>query len=200
MTPYNDRCLIIILSVCLTACGGTKLDEEQEALEKPPRLVDFSTYNEDYPNQSGAQPNPGEPAQEAGLLENFDVLITKQDGADTSLAIVQPYDKSWLMVAKALKSEAFDISDRDRDAGVFYVSYDPDFEQSTWDKTTEFFTGGSDLENDFKLKLTDVDTITEITAELVPDEDDDDDNPKLSDPDVEVEKFLLELYRILRVQ
>ncbi len=187
--------LFTAVAAALVSCAGTKVDSELANLEKPPRMVDFSTYNQTYPSHSNAEQQASE---ETEKRENFDVLLTDKSGRNTTLTIVQPYDRAWARVAKALNGKAFDVSDRDRDSGMFYVSYDPDYEQSGWEKAASFFTGGSEMENDYKLKLTDNETVTEITAELIADDAFDEGN--YSDPDTEVEKFLTALYKILRKQ
>ncbi len=193
----DRKALLLVISFCISACAGNRLDAEQENLEKPPRIVDFSTYNEKFPEHAAADKEAaGDSGASSENYQNFDVVLTNQGGQDTSLAIVQPYEQAWSMVAKALQHEAFDVTDRDRGAGVFYVTYDPDYQKSAWQKTLSFFSGNAEAISDFQLKLTDVDTITEITAELIADEDED----NYVDPDDEVERFLLVLYKILRKQ
>lgn len=186
--------LLIVGAAILASCAGNEVNSELASLEKPPRIVDFSTYNEAYPSHA---PSDQQESEETGTMENFDVLLTEQGGRKTTLTIVKPYDKAWPRVAKALSQAAFDVTDKDRDAGVFYVSYDPNYKQSGWEKTLNFFSGNSELINDYQLKLTDNNAITEITAELI---EDDLDDGSYSDPDKAVETFMLALYKILRTQ
>lgn len=65
--------------------------------------------------------------------------LTQLPNGDTLLAMNEPFDRAWHRVGMGLDRAGFTIEDRDRAAGVYYVSYtDPDakLQKSFWSRLT----------------------------------------------------------------
>jgi len=62
--------------------------------------------------------------------------ISMQDSPDgfTYIRLALPYDRAWASLGKALETSSFEITDRDRSAGVYYARFlgTPDEDEEGW--------------------------------------------------------------------
>ncbi|MCX7097594.1 MAG: outer membrane protein assembly factor BamC [Methylococcales bacterium] len=110
----------LLLAIALCSCSGTdERYKDTAALERPPviihnkqtgepRIVDDSTIHKKR--------------YEDGL--GSDVYLTTSVPAQ--LKIKQAYDDAWSTLGLALKQSDLEVTDREHDKGLYYVSYDPD--------------------------------------------------------------------------
>jgi uncharacterized lipoprotein len=198
-------CAVITLSIL--SCAGSNDDQIEDIhlnydpvkLERPPRIVDYSTMQEPagITADSAAEQTAGETPQQ---IDNPSVMLSAMAGSDTRIEIREPYSKAWSMVAKALTAKSFSVTDRDRDNGLFYVKFDPDAEgrdDSAWDNIVSFLAKDQSGAGEYHLKLEQFDSAIDVTAEMVEDENVDDEDD-LVDPDKSVEIFLTALFKVLR--
>ncbi len=63
--------------------------------------------------------------------------LTQLPNGDTLISMHEPFDRTWHRVGMGLDRAGFTIEDRDRAAGIYYVSYtDPDakLQKSLWSR------------------------------------------------------------------
>lgn len=170
-----------------------------EKLERPPQMVNYSGDGQDRFTDSVPQ-GDGAEAQEEEKKPNQNVRLMAVAGSNTKLEILEPFDQAWVLVAKALKYDsAFEVTDRNRDEGIYYVSYNPDdHDKSFLNSTLSFLTGGSESEGNYYLRLVESGPKSEVTAEMVVEEEFDDEGDSTADPEVGVEKILTALYKVLQ--
>ena len=193
------RLFLALLISCATSCAGKKDNPELDSLQRPPQIVNYPAPEQDRAAYS-------EPEVEDAALEevekqpNQNVQLTNVAGSNTAIKILEPFDEAWLLVTKALKYDsAFKITDRNRDQGVFYVSYNPDDHDNTfWNNTVSFLSGGSESEGSYNLRLVESGPNTDLSAEMIVEEEFDDEGDSFADPEVGVEKFLSALYKVLQ--
>jgi uncharacterized lipoprotein len=199
--------LCAVITMAILSCAASNDDQIEDIhlnydpvkLERPPRIVDYSTMQEPagLTADSAAEQTAGETAQQ---IDNPSVMLSAMAGSDTRIEIREPYSKAWSMVAKALAAKSFSVADRDRDNGLFYVKFDPDAEgsdDSAWDNIVSFLAKDQSGAGEYHLKLEQFDSAIDVTAEMVEDENIDDEDD-LVDPDKSVEIFLTALFKVLR--
>ena len=80
-------------------------------------------------------------------------------------------DRSWALVEQALKLSEIEITDKNREEGVFYVLFDPDNQNSgdseSTDSITLFFFNDEYDEAAYQISVAWIETDTEVRAELV---------------------------------
>ena len=91
------------------------------------------------------------------------------------IKIKKDFDRSWDIVEQALQLNEIEISDKNRDEGVFYVTFDPDTKSdSTFaDAMTFFLFKDEYAEASYKLTLTEQKSESVITIEPIEIEEND---------------------------
>ncbi|MCK5121402.1 MAG: outer membrane protein assembly factor BamC [Methylococcales bacterium] len=153
-------CVFLIL-VLVTACSDIKVTKYQDIsdLEMPPEMVIVE--------------------KPKVLIEDSEVIKKTGLGKSVSLAglgkepvikIKKTFERSWAIVEQALKLNEIEITDKNRDEGVFYVLFDPDAKQAGSQITetiTFFFFEDEYVEAAYKLTVVWRDSDTEVTVELI---------------------------------
>ncbi len=106
--------------------------------------------------------------KDKGLGENILLVGTEKKPV---IKIKKRFEYSWEVIDQALKLEEIEVTDKDREQGVFYVTYDPDDQHSAdstlIDKMTFFFFKDEYEEAKYKLIVLRQESETEVTAELI---------------------------------
>lgn len=184
----KNQLYIVLLTATLVSCGTTEEVRYRDTamLERPPTLVTYSAVEKENKIVDSAEP---EAEAKTGLGTNV-----YMSGSNSSLLIIkQSFDEAWNTFAQALKQQELEITDRNREEGAYYVTYDPDSYQSGG--IFSFFNDEY-IEEGYLLKLTPNGAETEITAEVVnqPGPDSLEDNERPVDG---AEKLLISLYKTL---
>ena len=71
------------------------------------------------------------------------VALVDADGGDAYISLELPFDRAWASLARSLELSGFEITDRNRSTGEYYVSYrgDPEEEGGGW---FSWFGGGDE--------------------------------------------------------
>ncbi|MDD1618348.1 MAG: outer membrane protein assembly factor BamC [Methylococcaceae bacterium] len=125
-------------------------------------------------------PAPAEQAKHATAPENESVVpdtaITveriKFDAGENRLRINVPFIRAWRIVGKALSRKSIEVTERNQEARLITVLYDPDEQKvedgSYWDEVVFMFSGIQSNEKKYLLKLEENNQQTDI---VVVDED-----------------------------
>lgn len=96
----------------------------------------------------------------------------KFDNDENRLRINVPFTRAWRIVSKALSRKSIEVTERNQEARMFTVEYDPDEQQmedgSYWDEVVFMFSGIQSNEKTYLLKLEENNRQTDI---VVVDED-----------------------------
>ncbi|MFA5984205.1 MAG: outer membrane protein assembly factor BamC [Methylococcaceae bacterium] len=165
------RLLIILPVLAICACSTDTRYRDNSALEKPPALPRVSsTANL---TELEEQVKSTEPASTSvpRQREEHEGLLYLSDTKPIQLTISQSQDIVWDIIALALKKARIEITDQNRDEGLFYVTFDPD-DFASEDKSLFDALTFSLLKNEYPvanyvLKLNSADNETLITAEQV---------------------------------
>lgn len=111
----------LLLAVILVSCGTTEEGRYRDTamLERPPILTGNGQSGEQRVTDNSTIPKKRD---ETGL--GADVYMTTT--APSQLKIKQPFDDAWNTLGLALKQSEIEITDREHDKGLYYVTYDPD--------------------------------------------------------------------------
>lgn len=111
----------LLLSVTLVSCGASEDSRYRDTgiLERPPALAVNKQKREIRLTDDSTIPKKRE---EPGL--GSDVYMTTT--TPPQLRIKQPFDDAWNTLGLALKQSEIEITDREHDKGLYYVTYDPD--------------------------------------------------------------------------
>jgi len=101
------------------------------------------------------------------------VDLVEYSGGATRIRIEDTIERIWRTVGKALSHHSIEITNRNELERVYYVQYDPDFKEvedgSLWDEALFIFGSDPANEKEFKVRLAENGTLTEI---IVLDSDD----------------------------
>lgn len=191
--------VVFFLFVILSACSQPDSRYKSiEHLEHPPEFVDLL---EDKTTASSVKPVATSQAIKEGLgnkvgFEHADIGST--------IIVKEPYAKTWFIVGLVLNQQEIEITDRNRDEGYYYVSFDPDeIEASNKGVLSYFFGEDIYAQRTYSLQLRESYSETEITASVVqeaedkPDSDSADENREDEKTDG-AEKLLEYLYKYLK--
>ena len=110
---------LLLASTLLVACStentGSRY-KDLSALEQPPTLPSDPSYR---PDTSYGMDEGRINKRKAGLGESVYLV----EGSPLQLRIKHPAEKSWYIVAQALKDGAFKITDFDKSKKLFYIGY-----------------------------------------------------------------------------
>jgi uncharacterized lipoprotein len=109
----------LLLAVILVSCGTSEDSRYRDTgmLERPPALVVSKQAGESRITDNSTIPKKRD---EAGL--GSDIYMTT--ATPPQLRIKQPFDDAWNTLGLALKQSEIEITDREHDKGLYYVSYD----------------------------------------------------------------------------
>lgn len=158
----KNKGALFIVPLLLSACSSSESSRYKDLshLEKPPVIIVAETTNK----------TPGK-VDEIVERKGFGEIVSLAGSAGLSqLKIKKIFDRSWNIVEQALNLKEIEITDRNRDEGVFYLKYDPDQGR---DKEPGFFGKFSLFKTDnydearYKLTVVWRDTETEVSVDLV---------------------------------
>jgi uncharacterized lipoprotein len=111
---------ILLLSLGLVSCGTSEDSRYRDTtmLERPPALSVNKQAGGARLTDNSTIPKK---RYETGL--GSDVYMTTT--TPSQLRIKQPFDDAWNTLGLALKQSEIEITDREHDKGLYYVSYDP---------------------------------------------------------------------------
>lgn len=192
------RIILGFFILILASCSGGKKHTSVDKLERPPQMVSYPSETQGRSESQSSEEYKSEvPAEEKKPNQN--VRLIEVAGSDTKLEILEPYDEAWALISKALKFDsAFEVTDRNRDRGIYYVNYNPDEHGGSFFSKFSFLTGGSESEGSYYLRLVESGPNSEVTAEMIVEDNFDDELDSIADPDAGVEQFLTALYKALR--
>lgn len=171
--------LSLSFSLNIVSCSDNKNSRYRDTsdLEMPPRMEIIETAKQVDEEKDGKT--------ESGLGN----IVSLADSTEKPvIKIKKNFDRSWLIVEKAIKLNELEITDKNRDLGVYYVKFDPDDQasgdSSIIDSMTFFIFKDDYDEAIYKLTLNWRDSATEVRAEVV-----DGDSSYLLDDDEDIEDF-----------
>ncbi len=110
---------VLLLSLGLVSCGTSEDSRYRDTsiLERPPALVVSKKAGEPRIADNSTIPKKRD---ETGLGSGVSMTTT----TPPQLIIKQPFDDAWSTLGLALKQSEIEITDREHDKGLYYVSYD----------------------------------------------------------------------------
>lgn len=163
--------LILVLPLVIS-CSNSKsvYNQKTELLEVPPRM----TIVEQTVRETPSEEDKKEPEQK-GL--GGETVSFSQTDQQATLKIKKTFDRSWEIIKQALSLKNIKVTDKDREQGIFYVTYDTDQQQSDdasfMDKMSFFFFDDDELESSYKLTAKWKESTTDVTSVLVKAEEND---------------------------
>ncbi len=183
---YKVVLLAMAMSM-LPACTEGKKYLDTTELETPPRLA-----------IAEHAPAPGE-SPETVTKSLADSVFIDDSEHPTLLKIKKLFDRSWDLVGQALERRKIEITDKNREQGVYYVKYDPSADSGSrlFGNVKIFIFEQEYAEAGYKLTVAWHETATEVRAEMVnPDQAAvDEDGEELGDGS---EKLIKALYDTIR--
>jgi len=188
--------LLFLIILFVGACSEAKNTryKDTSVLESPPVM--------DIVEKPKAVVKETEKIENTGLGD-----VVKLVGSDEQpvIQIKKIFDRSWDIVGEGLKLSEIEISDKNREEGVYYLRFDPDNRSSKDSGLMDsmaflFFTDDYD-EAPYKLTVIWKDSSTEVTAELVDEQSDDFLDDGKGDFDGSVDsgaKLIKALYKTIR--
>lgn len=181
----------------LHACTDVKTIEYSDTsdLEMPPEMEIAETPKELITEKEDVE------VEGKGLGDIVSLAGTKDKAV---IKIIKTFERSWELVEQALKLNEIEVTDKNREKGVFYVLFDPDEQSSESTKNSTFsFFGGEYDEGAYQITIVWRESDTEVTAELVDDThsdllDDAEDKEEFEGSVVGGDHLLKTLYKTLR--
>ncbi len=174
--------LSVVLVLNLTACSRIKgyfPDKEKDyqlTTEIPPLSIpeDLSSHAIEtksvlevpvvapLKNSSYVEDNASSSEQE----ELIYVDLVEFSGGATRIRVEDSIDRVWRTVGKAISRHSIEITNRNESERIYYVQYDPDFKEvedgSLWDEALFIFGADPAKEQEFKIRLAENGSLTEI--------------------------------------
>jgi uncharacterized lipoprotein len=179
----------------LVACSDVKtiVYKDTSDLETPPEMEIVEKPKE--------QVEENQEIEDMGLGDLVSLAGTEDKPV---IKIKKMFDRSWELVEQAIKLNEIEVTDKNREKGVFYVLFDPDDQSSESPKSTTFsFFGGEYDEGTYQITVVWRESDTEVTAELVIDThsdllDDEEDKEDFEGTVAGGDHLLKTLYKTLR--
>jgi len=134
-------------------------------------------------NESAVTPPAPAPSPESeAVVPDTEITVerVKFDTGENRLRINVPFTRAWRIVNKALSRKSIEVTERNQEAGLFTVQYDPNEKKvedgSYWDEIVFMFRGIQSNEKMYLLKLERNNQQTDIVVV------DEEDQKQLSDP------------------
>lgn len=185
----RNKALLILLLAALSACSEGKKYRDTADLETPPRLAinEKSSLGQQEAEQKDAKNS---------LAES--VFIDDAESPSV-LKIKKLFDRAWDIVGQALEKKAIEITDKNRDKGVYFVKYDPsaDTGEQLFGNVKIFIFEEEYREAPYKLTIVWRDTETEVRTEMLPqtESDENNDDEEFADGSSKLLKVLYEAIR-----
>ena len=159
---YIKNSFFLLLLLLLVSCSDVKntrfrdtssleMPPEMEVVEKPKVAI---KENEDH--------------IEKGLGDSVSLAGTDEKPV---MKIKKLFDRSWTLVEQALKLGEIEVTDKNREQGIFYVLFDPDVQSSGDSESTDtlsfFFFEDEYEEAAYQIKVAWIESDTEVKVELV---------------------------------
>lgn len=102
---------------------------------------------------------PNAPTESESVIPDTAITVERVNLAagENRLRINVPFTRAWRMVNKALSRQAIEVTERNQEAGLYTVQYDPDERKvedgSYWDEIVFMFSGIQSNEKTYLLKL-----------------------------------------------
>ncbi len=111
---------ILLLSLGLVSCGTATDSRYRDTamLERPPALA--VSHQAGEPSRTSDESM----AQKNRDGEESDTVVYMSATEPSLLVIKQPYDLAWDTLGHALKQDFLKVTERNRDKGLYYVTYD----------------------------------------------------------------------------
>jgi len=126
-------------------------------------------------------PAPAPSPESESVIPDTEITVerVKFDTGENRLRINVPFTRAWRIVNKALSRKSIEVTERNQEAGLFTIQYDPDEKKvedgSYWDEVVFMFKGIQSNEKTYLLKLEENNQQTDIVVV-------DEDQQLLSDP------------------
>lgn len=158
---YLKFCYFFLIVLFVSACSDGKAIKYQDTsdLETPPEMV--------IVDKPKVLREDKEIIKKSGLGKSVSLVEVEKEPV---IKIKKIFDRSWDIVEQALKLNEIEITDKNRDKGVFYVKFDPDAKQAgskVADTITFFFFEDDYEQAAYKLTVVWRDSDTEVTVELI---------------------------------
>lgn len=158
---FQNKYIWLLLLGLVVSCGGNSARyQDRSELEKPPEMKIVEKPKDVVEEK--------QQAENMGLGHNVSIAGS---GEQPVIKIKKLFERSWEVVEQALKLNSIEITDKNREEGVFYVLFDPDAQESKDGELLDglsFFLFKDDYEEAaYKLTLVWRDSDTEVSAELV---------------------------------
>jgi len=160
--------LVFLVPLLITACSDNVNTRYRDTshLETPPVLI------------IAEQPKQAKQAKDVDEKTGLGRVVSLSGpAAQPILKIKKIFDRSWNIVEQGLNLSEIEITDKNRDKGVFYVKFDPDQKSSkdsgVMDSLSFFFFKDEYEEAAYKLTVQWRDSDTEVSVERL-DQDEDD--------------------------
>jgi outer membrane protein assembly factor BamC len=202
MKPSNRTilkfCGVLLWSAVLANCSETEVRYRDTGhLERPP---EFEGASGEQSLQKSVDPVLTTLSIQQGL---GDKVAIEQSALRTKLIIKESFEKAWFIMELVLNQQRIEITDRDRDAGYYYVRFDPNENEAKgilgW-----LFKDDDYIERIYSLQLSEGQSASEITADIVTEQDEKNPSiPGASEPLEDIKKdgpdrLLQMLYKKLR--
>ena len=156
--------IVLLVSLCLISCSETKSNRYQDTshLEAPPQLIIT-----EKPKAPTEEESESKESESKGL---GDYVLFDQSEKQAFITIKKHFPRAWNIVTQAIELNNIEITDKNREQGIFYVTFDPDSdesEDSTFiDTMTFFFFKDEYKEANYKLTVSKQENSVQVTAEL----------------------------------
>lgn len=186
----SNKAVLLCLLAGLSACAEGKKYRDTTGLETPPRLA--------ITTDDSATLGAASPQQEAKKSLADSVFVDDAEKPSV-LKIKKLFDRAWDIVGQALAQKKIEITDKNRDAGVYFVKYDPSADSGTavFGNVKIFIFEEEYREAPYKLSIVWRDTETEVRAEMLPqpESEERDDDEEFADGSSKLLKALYETIR-----
>lgn len=159
--------ILVLISLLVISCSKNKNSRYKDVsyLEKPPVMPIIEKQPKTTVEEDSESENKG--------LGN-DVILTEVDQRPI-IKIKKSFDRSWDIVEQALVLKEIEISDKNRDKGIFYIKFDPDTksDSSFFDAMTFFLFKDEYAEAIYKLTVQWQESASVITIQPIDSEESD---------------------------
>ncbi len=159
--------ILVLISLLVISCSKNKNSRYKDVsyLEKPPVMPIIEKQPKTTVEEDSESENKG--------LGN-DVILTEVDQRPI-IKIKKSFDRSWDVVEQALVLKEIEISDKNRDKGIFYIKFDPDTksDSSFFDAMTFFLFKDEYAEAIYKLTVQWQESDSVITIQPIDSEESD---------------------------
>ena len=192
----EKSCLVLLMPLLITACSDSVNTRYKDTsyLETPPVLI--------IADQPAQKNQTKDIDKNTGLGQ---VVSLSGSAEQPVLKIKKIFDRSWNIVEQGLKLSEIEITDKNREQGVYYVMFDPDQKASkdsgVMDSLSFFFFTDQYEEAAYKLTVQWRESDTEVSVELIEQDEDsllDDEKGDFDNPSDLGAMLIKALYKTIR--